>query len=117
MPENTHTKILATIGPASSTKEVLEQLVDAGADAFRFNFSHGTHEEHAERYEQVREIAKAKQRHICIVADLQGPKLRVGQFAKEKVFLKEGARRRKQSYSASPGDFSGNQSRRQPVAK
>lgn len=91
MPENTHTKILATIGPASSTKEVLEQLVDAGADAFRFNFSHGTHEEHAERYGQVREIAKAKQRHICIVADLQGPKLRVGQFAKEKVFLKEGA--------------------------
>ncbi len=90
MPENTHTKILATIGPATATREMLEKLVDAGADAFRFNFSHGTHEEHADRYRVVREISESKQRHITIVADMQGPKLRVGRFAEGKIMLKAG---------------------------
>lgn len=49
MPQDTHTKILATIGPSSATREQIEKLIDAGADAFRINFSHGTHEEHKER--------------------------------------------------------------------
>lgn len=90
MPYNTNTKILATIGPATASREMLENLVDAGADAFRFNFSHGTHEEHAERYRVVREISEAKNCHISIIADLQGPKLRVGRFANGKVMLKTG---------------------------
>lgn len=92
MPYNTRTKILATIGPATASREMLENLVDAGADAFRFNFSHGTHEEHAERYNIVREISEAKNRHISIIADLQGPKLRVGHFAEGKIQLKAGNR-------------------------
>ena len=89
MPQNTNTKILATIGPATASKEVLSKLIDAGADAFRFNFSHGTHDEHKERYNIVRELAKQKNRHISIVADMQGPKLRVGQFKNGSVTLKE----------------------------
>lgn len=91
MPDNTHTKILATIGPATATKQMLEDLVDAGADAFRFNFSHGTHEEHADRYQTVRKISEAKKRHITIIADMQGPKLRVGHFADGQALLKPGA--------------------------
>lgn len=90
MPNNTHTKILATIGPASESKEMLEKLVDAGADAFRFNFSHGTHAEHEKNYKAVREISAKKKKHITIVADLQGPKLRVGQFEKGAIKLKTG---------------------------
>lgn len=90
MPENTHTKILATLGPATSDKEMLEKLVEAGADAFRFNFSHGTHEEHAKRYQVVRDIADSYKRHISIIADMQGPKLRVGRFANGKITLQSG---------------------------
>ncbi len=90
MPENTHTKILATVGPATATAEMLEKLVDAGVDAFRFNFSHGTHEEHAERYQIVRKISESRGRHIAVIADMQGPKLRVGHFASGKVMLQAG---------------------------
>ena len=90
MPQKTKTKILATIGPSSSTPEILEKLMDAGADAFRFNFSHGSHADHKERYELVRKIAKKKNQHITIVADMQGPKLRVGEFKDGKVLLREG---------------------------
>lgn len=90
MPQKTRTKILATIGPASATKEKIAQLIDAGADAFRFNFSHGTHAEHKERYDIVRKLAKEKNLHITIVADMQGPKLRVGEFKEGKILLKEG---------------------------
>ncbi len=91
MPINTHTKILATIGPATASREMLEKLIDAGADAFRFNFSHGTHQEHAERYNIVRELSESKKRHITIIADLQGPKLRVGNFLNGSVVLRAGA--------------------------
>ena len=81
MPQKTHTKILATIGPSSASKEQIEKLIDAGCDAFRFNFSHGTHAEHKERFEIVRKLSKEKNRHITLVADMQGPKLRVGPAA------------------------------------
>ena len=90
MPQMTRTKILATIGPSTASKEKIEQLIDAGADAFRFNFSHGTHEEHKERYDTVRKLAKEKNLHITIVADMQGPKLRVGEFKDGKIELKNG---------------------------
>lgn len=90
MPSKTFTNILATLGPSSSTEEKISQLIDAGADAFRFNFSHGTHKEHKQRYNIVRKLAKQKGIHVGIVADLQGPKLRVGQFKNNKILLLEG---------------------------
>ena len=90
MPVDTHTKILATIGPSSATREQLSRLIDAGADAFRVNFSHGTHAEHRERIKIIRALEKEKGRLISILADLQGPKLRVGNFKEDKVLLKEG---------------------------
>lgn len=90
MPIDTHTKILATIGPSSATREQIEKLIDAGADAFRINFSHGTHEEHKARVKIIRQLEKEKGRFISILADLQGPKLRVGTFCEDKVLLREG---------------------------
>ncbi len=90
MPEKTKTHILATIGPSSASKEVIEKLIDSGADAFRFNFSHGTHAEHKERFEIVRKLSEAKGRHITLIADMQGPKLRVGEFKDGAIDLKEG---------------------------
>ena len=89
MPIDTHTKILATVGPSTASAEMLEKLVQNGADAFRVNFSHGTHEEHAERYEIVRKLAEKYDRHLTIIADLQGPKLRIGTFATPKVLLQK----------------------------
>jgi pyruvate kinase len=83
-------KILATLGPSTSTCEQIAKLVDAGADAFRFNFSHGSHEQHAERYRNVRAIEEATGRPIAVVVDLQGPKLRVGRFRDGSVELHPG---------------------------
>ena len=90
MPIQTRTKILATIGPSTATKAKLAEMIDAGADAFRINFSHGTHAEHKERIEIIRELEKEKKRVIAVLADMQGPKLRVGDFKEEKVWLEEG---------------------------
>ena len=90
MPKKTYTHIIATIGPSCADEEKISALMDAGVDAFRFNFSHGTHKEHKERYNLVRKLSKQKGRHIAVVADLQGPKLRVGDFKESKVELKEG---------------------------
>lgn len=90
MPKNTNTRILATIGPSSTDEDTISRLLDAGADAFRFNFSHGTHEEHRQRYEIVRRLSEEKGLFTAIIADLQGPKLRVGVFANGSVVLKEG---------------------------
>src|ERR1051326_4845940 len=72
------TKIVATIGPASSSSEVLSSLVHAGVDAFRLNFSHGTHEDHATFAHIVREVQSEHQKALALIADLQGPKLRIG---------------------------------------
>ena len=71
------TKIIATVGPASNTKEKLEELVQAGADIFRLNFSHGTHEDHLKVIRYVREINEELGTHICLLQDLQGPKIRM----------------------------------------
>ncbi|MFL9878089.1 pyruvate kinase [Herbaspirillum rhizosphaerae] len=83
-------KIVATLGPASATKEMIKALFEAGADVFRFNFSHGTHADHHARFEIVRAVEREVGRPIAILADLQGPKLRVGQFAEGKVQLEAG---------------------------
>ena len=84
------TKIIATLGPASSTPEILARLFQAGADIFRLNFSHGTHEDHAARFTMIRELEERMDRPIGILADVQGPKLRVGQFSGGRVFLQTG---------------------------
>jgi pyruvate kinase len=84
------TKIIATLGPASSSPEVLARLFQAGADVFRLNFSHGTHEDHAARFAMIRELEERFDRPIGILADVQGPKLRVGQFGGGRVHLQTG---------------------------
>jgi pyruvate kinase len=84
-------KILATLGPASREKETIAKLLRAGADAFRVNMSHGDHETHRETMQRIREVEKELMRPVAILCDLQGPKLRVGQFEGGKAFLKHGA--------------------------
>jgi len=73
------TKILATLGPASSSEEVIDQLLTSGVDAFRLNFSHGKHEEHAKLVRTIRDVATELGRYVPIVGDIQGPKLRIGE--------------------------------------
>jgi pyruvate kinase len=75
------TKIVATVGPASSSPETLLGIAEAGMDAARLNFSHGTHEDHAERISLVREISEEIGHPIAIIADLQGPKVRIGELS------------------------------------
>lgn len=84
------TKIVATLGPASSTPEVLSRLFLAGADVFRLNFSHGTHEDHFTRIQMIRALEEYHERPIGILADVQGPKLRVGKFQAGRVVLQTG---------------------------
>ena len=83
-------KIVATVGPASAGPEVLRELFLAGADVFRLNFSHGSHADHAARLAVLRELEAETGRPIGILADLQGPKLRVGRFADGPVILQQG---------------------------
>ena len=87
-----HTKIVATIGPASRDRETLARLVEAGMDVARLNFSHGTPEEHAETAQRVREAAGRAGRPVAIVQDLPGPKLRIGPLEGDLVELKPGDR-------------------------
>jgi pyruvate kinase len=75
------TKIVATIGPASSNRELVAQLVEAGMDGARLNFSHGTHDDHAKRAQIVRDVQEDVRRPLALIADLQGPKLRIGELA------------------------------------
>src|ERR671919_815817 len=105
MHRNRSAKILATLGPASSGPERVRALYEAGADAFRLNFSHGTHDQHAERYLAIRAVEEATGRPIGIVADLQGPKLRVGRFQEGRIDLTVGQAVRLDLDSA-PGDAS-----------
>src|SRR6478672_7232503 len=85
------TKIVATVGPACDTYEKLLSLVKAGVNVFRLNFSHGTHEDKKSVIENIRTIIKTEPFNICILGDLQGPKLRVGELEDGKVVLKDGA--------------------------
>ncbi|HAV80969.1 MAG TPA: pyruvate kinase, partial [Erythrobacter sp.] len=79
-PRGRKVKILATVGPASRSPEMLARLFKAGVDAFRVNMSHGEHADHAQTIETIRTLEKRFMRPIAILADLQGPKLRVGKF-------------------------------------
>ncbi len=84
------TKIVATLGPASSGKDNIAALAKAGVNVFRMNFSHGTHKDHESNYKAIRAVAKKNKTHYSILADLQGPKLRVGNFENDKIQLKKG---------------------------
>ena len=84
-------KIVATLGPASNDYEMIRKLHEAGADVFRLNMSHGDHAEIKVRHEIIRQVEKDLDSPIAILADLQGPKLRVGTFAKGEEELVEGA--------------------------
>ena len=84
------TKIVATLGPASSQPDTIKALYEAGADVFRLNFSHGTHDEQAARIDHIRALERQSGRPVAIIADLQGPKLRVGRFAEGSVMLEAG---------------------------
>ena len=84
------TKIVATLGPATSSPERLKELFEAGADVFRLNFSHGTPDDHKQRVELLRALEKQYKHPIAILMDLQGPKLRLGAMAKGPIELKKG---------------------------
>jgi pyruvate kinase len=94
MRRNRFTKIVATLGPSSSSNERLRTLFEAGADVFRLNFSHGQHEDHRKRVDQLRALEKEYKHPIAILMDLQGPKLRLGTFAKGPMELKKGQKLR-----------------------
>src|SRR5881394_2591284 len=88
------TKVVATLGPSSSTPERLKALFEAGADVFRLNFSHGTHDDHKQRVDLLRKLEKEYRHPIAILMDLQGPKLRLGAMAKGPIELKKGQKLR-----------------------
>lgn len=102
-PRARKTKIVATLGPASSTPETIRALYDAGADVFRLNFSHGNHEDHAQRLRHIRAMEKDCGKPIGVFADLQGPKLRLGVFKDGGVDIVRGQRVTLDSNPA-PGD-------------
>ena len=101
------TKIVATLGPASSAPDVLERMLRAGVDVVRLNFSHGTAQDHIDRARLVREIAQKVGKPVALMADLQGPKIRVGKFAEGKVMLEPGAAFVLDAQRSEPGDIHG----------
>ncbi|MGH1352107.1 MAG: pyruvate kinase [Methyloligellaceae bacterium] len=90
MRRDRRAKIVATLGPASSSKDVIKELFLAGVDVFRLNFSHGTHDDHAKTYGIIREIENELNRKIGILQDLQGPKIRVGAIEGGKITVNKG---------------------------
>jgi pyruvate kinase len=103
---NHKTKIVATIGPASDSPEMLERLMRAGMNIARLNFSHGDFSEHAERIARIRAAQKATGRRVAIMADLPGPKMRLGTIAKEPIQLASG-----DSFTLTSEEIIGNQQR------
>ncbi|MCW5300522.1 pyruvate kinase [Herbaspirillum lusitanum] len=91
MRRQRNAKIVATLGPASSDRATIAALFDAGVDVFRLNFSHGSHEDHRQRLQLIRDIESEKQRPIGVLLDLQGPKLRIATFLAGPVLLQAGA--------------------------
>ncbi len=99
------TKIVATLGPASSDPAVLERLLRAGVDVVRLNFSHGKAQDHIDRATLVRELARKVGKPVALMADLQGPKIRVGRFVEGKVMLEPGAPFVLDAQRTEPGDI------------
>lgn len=86
------TKIVATLGPASDDPKILDQMIAAGLDVVRLNFSHGTAEDHIRRAEMIRSLARARGKTVGVLADLQGPKIRIGKFENKSITLTKGDR-------------------------
>jgi len=107
VPMTRATKIVATLGPASSDPEVLEQLLRAGVDVFRLNFSHGKAQDHIDRATLIRQIAEKVGKTVALMADLQGPKIRVGKFVDGKVMLEKGMPFVLDASRTEPGDLEG----------
>src|SRR5262245_42905093 len=105
LPKN-KTKIVATIGPASETPGVLERLIRAGLNVARLNFSHGDLAEHAERISRIRSAAEAVGRRVAIMADLPGPKIRIGKIEPEPIQLQQG-----ETFTLTTDDVSGDAQR------
>ncbi|GAA4355877.1 pyruvate kinase [Kangiella marina] len=84
------TKIVATLGPATDTEEAIRSLIEAGANVFRLNFSHGEAEDHIQRAQKIRKIGKDMDKYIGVLGDLQGPKIRISKFQNDKVTLEAG---------------------------
>jgi pyruvate kinase len=99
------TKIVATLGPASSDPAVLERLLRAGVDVVRLNFSHGSAQDHCNRAALVREAAQRVGKPVALMADLQGPKIRVGKFVDGKVTLVKGEAFVLDAQREAPGDI------------
>ena len=104
-PERRRTKIVATVGPASREPETLGQLIDAGVDVFRLNFSHGTAADHAENVDRIRAAAEKTGREVGILGDLPGPKLRLGELEDGVAVLHSGSKVR---MTAATGNVPGN---------
>lgn len=100
---NRQTKIVATLGPASGNEDMMRKLFEAGVDVFRMNFSHGTHEAHAKNLETARRLEKEYGRPIGMLADLQGPKNRIGKFKNDSIAVSEGHKIRF-DLDVTPGD-------------
>ena len=101
------TKIVATLGPASSDPVLLEKMIRAGVNVVRLNFSHGSAQDHVDRAKLVREVAHRAGREVAIMADLQGPKIRVGKFEGGKVMLEPGEKFTLDASRTAPGDIKG----------
>jgi pyruvate kinase len=101
------TKIVATLGPSSNQPDILEKMIAAGVNVVRLNFSHGTAEDHIKLAGLVREAARRVGREVAIMADLQGPKIRVGKFAEGKVLLVGGEKFVLDASRTEPGDIKG----------
>jgi pyruvate kinase len=106
MPQRA-TKIVATLGPASNNAEILEKMIRAGVNVVRLNFSHGTAQDHIDRATLVREAAQRAGCEVGIMADLQGPKIRVGKFTEGKVQLEPGQAFVLDASRTEPGDING----------
>ena len=84
------TKIIATLGPATDKPDILEKLINAGVDVFRLNYSHQTHEHHENRMKEIRRLSSEHKHAVAIIADLQGPKIRIENFKNGEIELVEG---------------------------
>ncbi|MBK6975308.1 MAG: pyruvate kinase [Sterolibacteriaceae bacterium] len=104
MRRTRNAKIVATLGPATGDRDTIRALFEAGADVFRLNFSHGTHEDHKQRLDMIRAIEREVGRPIGVLIDLQGPKLRIGTFTDGAIQLEEGAAFRLDLERDKPGD-------------
>jgi len=104
MHRNRKAKIVATLGPASTDAATIEALFRAGADVFRLNFSHGSHEDHKARLDKLRALEQSLGRPVGVLIDLQGPKLRIGTFAEGRVTLEAGESFRLDLNPGQPGD-------------